>query len=128
MPEPEQAASPEQVRTFIPPGTLSHVLHSIDPAPWSRSMWQGSSRQRRFRPRPYSQWKKPQNRRLVLEPSTETGRTGLIGCGRSAHPSDGPAPGSGSGGKEEEAGGRQARQSPFGAGQEGWPARSLQAR
>ncbi len=86
---------PEQVQDFYPtPGTLSTCMYytGIDPRTME-PVYVAKDPHDKALQRAMLQWKKPQNRRLVLEALHKTGRTDLIGYGKECliRP-DGPAP------------------------------------
>ncbi len=86
---------PEQVQDFYPtPGTLSTCMYytGIDPRTM-KPVYVARDPHDKALQRAMLQWKKPQNRRLVLEALHKTGRTDLIGYGKECliRP-DGPAP------------------------------------
>ena len=79
-----QGHMPEQVQDFYPtPGTLSTCMWytGLDPATM-REVYVPRSPHDKALQRALMQWRKPQNRALVLEALRKTGRTDLIGYGK----------------------------------------------
>ena len=99
---------PEQVQDFYPtPGTLSTCMWytGLDPRTM-KPVYVPKTPHDKALQRALMQWRKPQNRALVLEALRRTGRTDLIGYGKECRvrPDRGPAA---SGGKKPPAKGKE---------------------
>ena len=108
---------PEQVQDFYPtPGTLSTCMYytGLDPRTLEPVYIPKSAHEKAMQ-RALMQWRKPQNRKLVLEALHRTGREDLIGYGRECllrpdRPADGRRPAGGGASQGPKKGSRPAGQ------------------
>ena len=80
----KRGVQPEQVQDFYPtPGTLSTCMYHTELDPRTlRPVYVPKTTREKAMQRALLQWKRPQNRKLVLEALKESGREDLIGFGK----------------------------------------------